>query len=195
MVEDLVDGEKQEGSVESQRSVITRSLLWDFSEKSEIYADSSDCSSVVSYQETGREEREGRGKSFTDDDNASVWSIQVNASARDEEEEVEGIEQEQEDYFYKEEDGDYEQEEEEEEGDGRWIDELCEGLNKTSLNEMFSGKHTRFVYNSDDEIEPCEELNETNLKEKMRGAPDFAGKHKRFVYNSDDEIEAAMGAE
>ncbi|XP_039020401.1 uncharacterized protein LOC120152199 [Hibiscus syriacus] len=40
----------------------------------------------------------------------------------------------------------------EEDDDGE-IDELCEGLSKISMEEMFRGKHTRFVYDSDDEIE------------------------------------------
>ncbi|KAL3622670.1 hypothetical protein CASFOL_033487 [Castilleja foliolosa] len=64
-----------------------------------------------------------------DDDDESVWSIQVNVSStRDEEEEGDIIN-----------DG------------GVVVDELCEGMSKISV-----GKHIRFVYNSDDEIEETE---------------------------------------
>ncbi|KAK8474650.1 hypothetical protein V6N13_127824 [Hibiscus sabdariffa] len=78
----------QEASLESQKSVITRSLLFDFSEDSS-------------------EERR-------------------KTSAPTDEEDVD---------------------------DGGDIEELCEGLSKIRMEDMFRGKHTRFVYNSDDEME------------------------------------------
>lgn len=183
MIGEVVDGNKQEEAVlESQRSLINRSLLLDFSEKSEIF-DLSDCSSVVTDQEMG-----------ADEDNASAWSTQVNASVRDDEEEVElsevGVEQEQEDY--------YEDDEEGEEDSGLMIDELCEGMKRMNMVK-FTGKHTRFVYNSDDEFiggEVC--ADDKSEEEPVTGeaspgmmrlrdwsAPE--GKHLRFP--DEDELE------
>lgn len=159
MVIQSIEGEKQE-SVESEKScLVTRSLLSDFSEKS----DSSECTSVV-----------------TEEDEASIWSIQVNASTKDqeEEEEDEGIEEEKYDCCDEE-----EEEEEDEEYDGGLVDELCEELSKICVNgAKFEGKHTRFVYNSDDEIEGEEEC-ETEFSSgvlRLKGLPTPKGKHLRF---------------
>lgn len=138
--------EEREGSIESE-SVITRSLFLDFSEKS----DASDCSSVVTYQGVVY----GEKVSTDEDDDASVWSIQVNASSTrdedDEEEEMQGCIEEEE-YF------------EEEEDNGWLIDEVCEGMSKISVGPKFEGKHIRFIYNSDGEIEEEEEVCETPKK-------------------------------
>ncbi|KAK3007674.1 hypothetical protein RJ639_014811, partial [Escallonia herrerae] len=171
----IVDGEKQE-SLETEKSVITR---LDFSEKSEG-SDSSDCTSVLSYFGGGSE---GREKSCTDDDDASVWSIQVNASTKDEEEEeeagdevcIEEVEEEPHD-------------EDEEADDRGWVDELCDGISKISVNgelkmARFAGKHTRFVYNSDDEVE--EEVEDLSSAVSpgilcLKGLPTPIGKHLRF---------------
>ncbi|KAM0039527.1 hypothetical protein Hdeb2414_s0012g00383091 [Helianthus debilis subsp. tardiflorus] len=62
------------------------------------------------------------------DSNESQWSVQVNASTSDECKEYE------EDVV---------------------VDELCEGMSKMSVNKgvKFTGKHIRFVYNSDGELE------------------------------------------
>ncbi|KAG8376946.1 hypothetical protein BUALT_Bualt09G0116900 [Buddleja alternifolia] len=127
---------EEEKKVEEE-NVITRSLLLDFSEKS----DSSECSWVSSG--SSREKLV-----LVDDDDSSVWSIQVNASSTrdDEEEEEECLEEEEEEYDDSYDGGD----------DGLLLDELCEGMNNISVNE-FKGKHIRFVYNSDDEIEGEEE--------------------------------------
>lgn len=149
--------EEKEGSIESE-SVITRSLFLDFSEKS----DASDCSSVVTYQGVVYGERE---KVSTDeDDDASVWSIQVNASSTrdedDDEEEMQGCIEEEE-YYEEEEEG----EEGHGYGDNGWlIDEVCEGMRKISVGPKFEGKHVRFIYNSEDEIEKEEEVCETPKK-------------------------------
>ncbi|KAF5790881.1 hypothetical protein HanRHA438_Chr09g0399771 [Helianthus annuus] len=61
-----------------------------------------------------------------EDSNSSGWSVQVNVSTS-----------------------------EEEHKDNEVVDELCEGMSKISVNKTseFSGKHTRFVYDSDEETE------------------------------------------
>ncbi|WJX55828.1 hypothetical protein P8452_41552 [Trifolium repens] len=80
--------------------------------------------------------------------------MQVNSSKYDEDDVEEEIVEEEEDY--------YDVEDEEYEG----LDELCEGLNNIEVNEKvvpkFAGKHTRFVYNSDDEIVKEEEDESVN---------------------------------
>ncbi|XWS33859.1 hypothetical protein CRYUN_Cryun22dG0119200 [Craigia yunnanensis] len=88
VVSDSFDGMKQETSLESQKSLVTRSLLLDFYDKSES-TDSSECYSVVTDQGviTG-ESSACKEKASPDDDNASIWSIQVNASTHDEDEET-----------------------------------------------------------------------------------------------------------
>ncbi|ESW28138.1 hypothetical protein PHAVU_003G262100 [Phaseolus vulgaris] len=146
--------------VECEKSVITRSLLLDFSDKSEVV---SECSSVT----------HGSGVS-TEDDGASVWSMQVNASTHDEDEmEEESGEEEEE--------GDYYEDAEEEDDGGLLLDELCAGLNNISVNEKGCGKHTRFVYDSEDElvekvVESCASSDVVHLK----GLPTPKGKHLRF---------------
>nr|GME15233.1 acidic leucine-rich nuclear phosphoprotein 32 family member A-like [Ipomoea batatas] len=105
--------------------MVTRTLFLDFSEKLE-----------------SENQEKTRAGVDDDDDDSSVWSIQVNASSIRDEEEEEG-EEECDEY--------YEEEEEEEVCDGELVDELCEGISKMSVK--FSGKHTRFVYNSDGELE------------------------------------------
>ncbi|KAA8523731.1 hypothetical protein F0562_010154 [Nyssa sinensis] len=73
MITDIFEGEKQEG-LESEKSLITRSLLLDFFEKSDG-SDSSECSSVLAHKRGDGGESEGKEKSSTDDDDESVWSI------------------------------------------------------------------------------------------------------------------------
>ncbi|KAK8716804.1 hypothetical protein V6N13_044101 [Hibiscus sabdariffa] len=176
-ISEVVSGVFDGPSVESQNSMITRSLLLDFSEKSET-SDSTEFDSVVTDEGviTG-ESSASKDKASIDDDNSSVWSMQVNTSTHDEDEET--IEEMGDDY---QEEGE-EEEEEEEMGDneGLLVDELCEGLSKMSMKDMFKGKHTRFVYNSDDEIEEECASEITRLK----GLPTPKGKHLRFP--TDDE--------
>ena len=153
---------------ESETSSITRSLLLDFSEKSE-FSESSEC----------------KEKTSQEDDDASVWSIQVNASIKDGDEE----EEEEEDY---QEEIDHEKEEEEEEYEED-VDKLCEGMRNIMVNEngttaKFTGKHTRFVYNSDDELVEEEEEEEEGEEKgssspgvvHLKGLPTPKGKHLRF---------------
>ncbi|XP_013608969.1 PREDICTED: uncharacterized protein LOC106315712 [Brassica oleracea var. oleracea] len=152
---------EKEESLEKSPS-ITRSLLLDFSDKSELW-ESSDCSSVVTQN--------------PEDDNSSVWSMQVNASTKDEEDD----EEDQEVVFsYREEDDEeeyYEDEEEEEEVEG-----LCEGMRKMS----FAGKHTRFVYDSDLE-EMVEAEEQTPGVSRLKVFPTPTGKHVRFADEDDEE--------
>ncbi|KAL8045248.1 hypothetical protein ABFX02_08G100700 [Erythranthe guttata] len=116
----LLPPQKEEGIDESEKknnnNVITRSLLLDFSEN------------------------EG-GKGCSDDDNESVWSIQVNASENQQEEEEEEYYE-----YYEEEDGFC----------GNLLSVLCEGMSNISVVDSegpkFEGKHIRFIYNSDDEM-------------------------------------------
>ncbi|PON42672.1 Chalcone-flavanone isomerase family protein [Parasponia andersonii] len=184
--------EKEEASLELQKSIITRSLLLDFSEKSDS-CDSSECSSAVTYQGAGGE-TECKEKPTPDDDNASIWSVQVNASTLGDEDEDEVFEEEEgEDDYYLEE-GDKDGGEEEND----LVDELCDCISKISMDEKkitlpkFAGKHTKFVYDSDDEIvEVFEE--ETAQSEdsavgasapsilRLNGLPTPKGKHLRFL--------------
>lgn len=147
----------------------------DFSEKSES-SDSSDLSVLSCEGGAGGE------KSPAEDDDASVWSIQVNASICDEGEEEELAEEE-------EEEEDYYDEEEEEGDDGGLVDELCAAISNISVDEKrtapkFAGKHTRFVYDSDDELVGAEEegaeggVSPSVLR--LKGLPTPKGKHLRF---------------
>jgi len=149
-----------------------------------------------------------------DNDEASLWSIQVNVSSpngreqadaesllRDQEVEEEG----EEEYEEEEEEEEYEDEEEEEEEaeehdcGGEEYSKLCEGLNGLRVEEKgvnenkpqglmppFMGKHTRFVYNSDDELEACEEIDAVKSQSvspsvtRLTGFPTPVGKHLRF---------------
>ncbi|CAN1163973.1 hypothetical protein LINPERPRIM_LOCUS32913 [Linum perenne] len=144
VVSEMYSGRKLE-ILESQKSV-NRQLLLDFSsEKSES------CDSTT---ESGSKEEEKSITSspiseVTDDDSASMWSIQVNASTHDDDDDdyaviaEDGEECYDVDNYYNEEEG---EEEEGSTGEVR-IDELCEGISR-----MFNGKHKRFEYNSDDEL-------------------------------------------
>ncbi|OIW11051.1 hypothetical protein TanjilG_22858 [Lupinus angustifolius] len=175
----MFDGNNNGEDTESEKNVITRSLLLDFSEKSEI-SDASECFSELSYQEVVQGV----------DDDASIWSMQVNASTPDEDYDDDNVEDE---IAEDEDDGDYYEDGEEEEGDaeddgGSVLDELCEGLNNISVNEKvgpkFEGKHTRFLYNSDDEIVKEEEVENSVTASDvlhLKGIPTPKGKHLRFT--------------
>ncbi|XP_022965367.1 uncharacterized protein LOC111465247 [Cucurbita maxima] len=169
---DLFNAKKQE---ENQ---ITRSLLLDFAEKSEIIDEdtSSDCSSVLARQE----KLSSLSPSLSQDDGvSSLWSIQVNASSHGEDVDKEEL---------------IEPEEEEEDNEDGLVDELCWGLSKISVNEKgkaknFTGKHTRFVYDSEDEV--IEEVSDESHDEvspsvlRLKGVPTPKGKHLRFQCESE----------
>nr|XP_043617725.1 uncharacterized protein LOC122589494 [Erigeron canadensis] len=95
---------------------------------------------------------------------SSLWSVQVNASTSEEE--------------YKD---DADTKEDYEDGDDVVVDELCEGISKMSV-----GKHTRFVYNSDGELEGELESSSSSSKSVsgvlcLKGLPIPEGKHLRFA--------------
>ncbi|KAL1217056.1 hypothetical protein V5N11_021404 [Cardamine amara subsp. amara] len=133
---------------------ITRSLMLDFSDKSEAW-ESSDCSSVVTQN--------------PEDDNSSVWSMQVNTSTKDEEDDEDEV------YSYGEE-GDEEYYEEE----GGIVDGLCQGMRKMSVETEFSGKHTRFLYDSEDDEIVVEAKEHSPRVLRLKGFPTPTGKHVRF---------------
>lgn len=182
IINEIFEGEKQ-GTLESEKSYLTRSLLLDFYEKSEGSEQSSVCSSVLTYQ--GGEVESKEKMTPSDDD---TWSIQVNASTKDEEEDEEegGLEEEVE------EEEEYDDNYDEIEEDGSVVDDLCEAITKINVNEeghkvmaKFEGKHTRFVYNSDDELEGAEECNVEAASSSpgvlhLKGLPTPKGKHLRF---------------
>ncbi|ONM00159.1 hypothetical protein ZEAMMB73_Zm00001d030101 [Zea mays] len=68
---------------------------------------------------------------------------------------------------------------------------LDEGEKKTGLPQ-FEGKHTRFIYNSDDEIEREEVADAAEARAELgalmlRGLPVPEGRHLRFHDDEDDE--------
>ncbi|KAJ8478226.1 hypothetical protein OPV22_021953 [Ensete ventricosum] len=72
-------------------------------------------------------------------------------------------------------------------GDDEELDGLCEGLKKLWVLDVkhrfaeFTGKHTRFIYNSDDEIEGEEEVTAASPSVLvLKGLPTPEGKHLRF---------------
>ncbi|GMH06544.1 hypothetical protein Nepgr_008384 [Nepenthes gracilis] len=179
VVREIFDGKSGVEEADSVKSMITRSLLMDFSDKSEMTESVSDCSSVVTYQESreGEESEYSKGKSPVEEDDASIWSIQVNASTQDEDEDELIAEEptEEEDYY-------------DEEGE-----ELCKGMSKMSVNV---GKHIRFVYNSDDEIveekeDDCGAVCAGQWSEasvlRLKGLPTPKGKHLRFPVEEKEE--------
>ncbi|GFY88008.1 chalcone-flavanone isomerase family protein [Actinidia rufa] len=177
MVTEILVGIKQEEEVtQYEKSLITRSLLLDFSEKSET-SNSSECSSVLTQIEGVSESKE---KTSMEENDCSVWSVQVNASTTDDEEEDD----------YNDDDYDYDEAEEEERNG------LCEEMSKISVNggeeimPKFSGQHTRFVYNSDDELEgvESEESSSSSLSGivRLKGLPTPKGKHLRFPEEEED---------
>ncbi|XP_041016616.1 bromodomain adjacent to zinc finger domain protein 2B-like [Juglans microcarpa x Juglans regia] len=193
VISNIFDGKKQE-SLETEKILITRSLLLDFSEKSENNSDSSECPSGLTYQAGGGESYD-KEKSCAEDDDASVWSIQVNASTHDEDEE----EGEEKNYYDEEEDDEIDQEEGDED-DGGLVDELCEGINNIFVNgsnekkiaPKFEGKHTRFVYDSEDELVGAEEecakksSEDSPSKLRLKGLPTPKGKHLRFPVQEEE---------
>ncbi|RAL52564.1 hypothetical protein DM860_017258 [Cuscuta australis] len=183
----IVNG-KEECEAEEEMKV-TRSLLLEFSEKLE----GSDSSSMVT-NETVITAPAGGGE---DDVSSSRWSIQANAasgSTIDEEEEwvedEEFLEEEEEEWV----DDDHE----EEEGEGKMVcnggdlEELCQGMKKMGFNG--AGKHVRFVYNSDGEIEGTVAAAVEEEEEGccggalvLKGLPPPSGKHLRFHEEEDEE--------
>ncbi|KAL6642622.1 hypothetical protein ACP70R_020803 [Stipagrostis hirtigluma subsp. patula] len=137
--------------------------------------------------------------SSPEDDSSSVWSIQVHASSEkgDEEEElgVEGA-------AVEELSGEYTDEEWEEDSDYDGFDDLCEGMSRMTVLDgeeegkaglpQFEGRHTRFIYNSDDEIEREEVVDAAEARAELgalllRGMPVPEGRHLRFHEDEDED--------
>lgn len=192
----IVNG-KEECEAEEEEMKVTRSLLLEFSEKLE---EGSDSSSMVTNETVITTASSAGG--VEDDVSSSRWSIQAIAasgSTIDEEEEwveveeLQGEEEEEEEWV----DEDYEEEEAEEEGEGKMVcnggdlEELCQGMKKMGLSG--AGKHTRFVYNSDGEIEGAvaavveEEEGCCGGALVLKGLPPPKGKHLRFHEEEDEE--------
>ncbi|XP_021759950.1 uncharacterized protein LOC110724791 [Chenopodium quinoa] len=180
VVSGKIDEKKQEeNETDCEKDVmISRALFLEFSDKSDC---SSDCSSVVTYQ-VKSEASQDKLDSF-DDDAASVWSIQVNASTRGDDEDEDEVNQDvdevaENDEYYDEEEGEAEK--------VPFLDELCDGISNMSMEgekkgPKFMGKHKRFVYNSDDElVEEFEEFDSTEAL-RLKGLPTPKGKHVRFL--------------
>lgn len=187
-----VKQQSENGSEYEEDMMISRTLFLDFSEKSDS---SSDCSSVMTYQGTNGVDKEGQEKVVaTDDDDASIWSIQVNASTRDEDEDEDEVNQDAVDEDVVDDNDEYYDEEGVEEADDMlFLDELCEGISNINVDgekkgPKFMGKHIKFVYNSDDElVEEYEESNSAEGKKDdsadilhLKGLPTPKGKHVRF---------------
>lgn len=158
MVKEIIDKQNKE----EEESLITRSLLFDFYEKSDVSSDSSDCVSTMTSQGGSAESKAKFYTDDADDDNASIWSLQVNASSKDEED------------AFDDEDAE--------------LDGICEGLSKIRVNgPKFSGKHTRFVYDSDDDELAAQEEDWGDVVADsppevlhLKGLPTPKGKHLRF---------------
>ncbi|KAM0859838.1 hypothetical protein ACQ4PT_046958 [Festuca glaucescens] len=176
-----------------------RALVFDDSpEKSDLTTDESVASSLTFHGSSS-------GDRSADDDGSSVWSMQVNVSSEKDEEELglDTVGELEEEYYTEEElEEQYytEEEEWEEEDDDECFDELCEGMSKMSvLDEQeekkkvglpaFEGRHTRFVYNSDDEIVERKDVENAAAEHGalLRGLPVREGKHLRFHDDDDDE--------
>jgi hypothetical protein len=137
--------------------------------------------------------------SSAEDDSSSVWSIQVHASsekgdAEELGEELGGFCTEEEEFFTEEE-GTWE-----EGSDEGCFDDLCEEMSKMAVFDeeeekekaglpQFEGKHTRFIYNSDDEIE-----REAAASAEARAELDalllrsvHKGRHLRFQDDEDED--------
>lgn len=148
----------------------------------------SDASSTISSSLTYNGSESGYTEKSPEDDNSSMWSLQVNASIREDDDE--DIAEDEENVYYDEEAEDEVDEEEEDE----LFNNLCEGLSKMSVQDKVvglpgcTGKHTRFIYNSDDEIDGEEEVKAVSPSVVLvsRGLPAPEGQHLRFP--EEDEV-------
>lgn len=157
--------------IQEEESALSRTLLFD-SPDSENTDNTSSISSSLSYQGSGIRSSVNK---CVEDDSSSAWSLQVNVSLEDEDEEETITDFDEEEY-----------------------DDLCDGINKINMDEEkvelpeFEGKHTRFVYDSDDEEIKGEEL---IVRDKvvspnavvLKGLPVPEGKHLRFHEEEEDE--------
>uniref|UniRef100_A0A0E0F137 Uncharacterized protein n=1 Tax=Oryza meridionalis TaxID=40149 RepID=A0A0E0F137_9ORYZ len=156
-------------------------------------SDLSNAASVVSSSSLAFQDSSSIDRS-PDDDSSSAWSIQVNASS----------EKGDEDTFTDQEDPEEEEEEwlTEDDEDDECFDDLCEGMSKMSVFDdeeeeedkkavlpAFQGKHTRFIYDSEGEMEreDVAHVPVENCTMVLRGLPVPEGKHLRFNEVEEDE--------
>ncbi|CAD6341003.1 unnamed protein product [Miscanthus lutarioriparius] len=177
---------------------LNRALVFDDSPEKSDESNGSAVSSSVSLQESSTGSYMDKSSSSPEDDSSSAWSIQVHASSEKGDEEELGVEKLAAAEYTEEEE---EEEDWEEDSDDDCYDDLCEEMSRmTVLGEeekkaglsQFEGKHTRFIYNSDDEIE-CEEVADAAEARAELGAlmlralPVPEGRHLRFHDEEDDE--------
>eukprot|EP01018_Ginkgo_biloba_P019954 Gb_14634 [translate_table: standard] len=189
----------------SPEKPITRALLFDSPEKTDPDTSVSSPSSVISSEDSPKVRN-------MEDDDVSEWSVQVNISSPGPEQADEYVQgendvEEQVNDVYEEDENNEDQDEDDEQEEGEVIEEheceeLCQGLSRVSMHDSnggcrqtvpaFAGKHTRFVYNSDDEFEEevVSELPSPNLV-RLKGMPTPKGKHFRFPEDDDDSGNAS----
>ncbi|EER91870.1 protein rpi-1 [Sorghum bicolor] len=184
---------------------LNRALVFDDSPEKSDESNGSAVSSSVSLQESSAGSYMDKSSS-PDDDSSSAWSIQVHASSeKGDEEELSVEELAAAEYTEEEEEEEEEYTEEEdweEDSDDDCYDDLCEEMSRmTVLDEeekkaaglpQFEGKHTRFIYNSDDEIEREEVADAAEATAELgalmlRGLPVPKGRHLLFHDEEDDE--------
>lgn len=147
----------------SPEKPIPRTLMFDSTEETDVEASISSPSSVISSED-------GQKLRNLEDDNVSEWSMQVNISSPCPEQGDDYAPGENDgdalaDKFSEREDDEDDEEEDEQEGElveNQECEELCQELSQVSVHDdgvhleeipPFAGKHTRFVYNSDDDFE------------------------------------------
>ena len=169
---------------------LNRALVFDDSpEKSDVSN-----GSAVSFQVSSTGSCTDKSSSSSpEDDSSSAWSVQVHASSEKGDEEELGVEDL----------GEYteEGEEWEEDSDDDCFDDLCEEMSRMTVVDeeerkaglpQFEGKHIRFIYNSDDEIEREEVVDAAEARAELgalilRGLPVPEVKHLRFHEDDDDD--------
>ncbi|RZS22941.1 hypothetical protein BHM03_00055779 [Ensete ventricosum] len=179
-----------EEAIHPQECLINRALMFDSPEKSNM-SDISTISSSLTYQFSSESSRQ---EGSPDDDDNSIWSVQVHASANSDRDHHELLEEE--DIDCKETEAAQEEEEEDEVNEEELLGDLYQGMKKMSMLDdepslpEFTGKHTRFIYNSDDEMDREEEeamggaaVSPSVLV--LKGFPAPQGKHLRFKEEDD----------
>ncbi|KAJ1296099.1 hypothetical protein BS78_01G273000 [Paspalum vaginatum] len=173
---------------------LNRALVFDDSPEKSDASNGSAASSSVSLQESSSGSYMGKSSS-PEDDSSSAWSIQVHASSEKGDEEELGVEEQL---------GAFTEDEEWEEdsGDDDCYDDLCEEMSRMTVFDEedkkkaglppFEGKHTRFIYNSEDELEREEVADAAEARAELaalmlRSVPVPEGRHLRFHEDEDDE--------
>jgi cobalamin biosynthesis protein CobT len=177
---------------------LNRALVFDDSPEKSGESSGSAVSSSVSLQESSTGSYMDKSSS-PEDDSSSAWSIQVHASSEKGDEEELGVEELAAAEYTEEEE---EEDDWEEDSDDDCYDDLCEEMSRMTVFDeeekkatglpQFEGKHTRFIYNSDDEIEREEVADAAEARAELgalmlRALPVPEGRHLRFHDEEDDE--------